>query len=719
MQQANGLFEMFGVSGSDVPTAISGMTDEFQPWKPFFANEFRRVTNETEVDAIGNTIRYINGIGRMIYMTEYINSMRMLEKGVRENYSQHQVITEIEKTNELMKDREASGRAKFTKYYEEEQRLLKKTDKITENARQKRLEEVRRMKIKAVNETNEALKGMKEKKLKFEEMLTGMSKDGGAATHLSVLAGWLKEYTNLVAGKNARIDRITEELVRRKGYSWYQVIDRQLSSAYVGYNVGSATTNVIPLVNALSQINKFSVAKGLFDTIRYWNNSDGMIEKSDFLSKRIIDASFTNTMWGKAIDYGFVLMRLVDKFSSQTIFRAKYLEGLSQGKTEAEAIKQADISAEKIMGDRTATNVPVLFKSKLANIVVKFQLEQVNNLQNITVDNFKTDWSKDAGKLGKQLAEKNPATYNVLRATYNLLNYFALAFVLNLGFMALLGRKPAFDLIGLFQDLMKIFGDEKETEGEKVWKAVKKFAEQIPFAQTLTGGRVPIGGALPNVEDLVRGKSTLSKEIKKPAKLLLPGGGGQIAKTVEGIETVRREGYYKDTLSGEALQYSVKKTPANMAKAAVFGRSSLPETNKFYEEGERGLSAKQTIEQKELGISPEDYLTNRSLPSKISKAKTRVERNQAKVDIVNAYNETKDPTLFLPLLDNKLNRTVKEEKQEVILTDEEYKSYVNDIVDFSKKLQVRAVNVRQYEILSEKLNEFVKRKNDKIFKSKK
>lgn len=63
-------------------------------------------------------------------------------------------------------------------------------------------------------------------------------------------------------------------------------------------------------------------------------------------------------------------------------------------------------------------------------------------------------------------------------------------------------------------------------------------------------------------------------------KLVLPFGGNQLKKTLQGLGTVSAGKQMSST--GKTSLYKIKKTPGNYVRGAIFGKSALPEAQKYY-----------------------------------------------------------------------------------------------------------------------------------------
>lgn len=419
--------------------------------------------------------------------------------------------------------------------------------------------------------------------------LRGLEKtlrDGIPGNHLSNFVAELGEYTNILAGKKAMIDRAAEDVMGRTIYTIINNLKKRTGANMVGANVSSALTNYIPLTQAAATTDKRSFVKGMIDTISNIFKNDGFVDSSDFLTRRIGSDPLSIKSWQKAANWMF---DAVDGFTAQVVVRSKYLEGIKKGLTHSQAIKQADDWAVRMMADRTAGALPTLFNSQSLGILTQFQTEVNNQLSFIFKDIPRNATSKAA-------------------AASAIGQVFLYGYIFNNLYERVVGRRPAFDPINIAMDAAKGYaeGEEGTTRG-----LIVDVAEQLPFSSILTGGRIPIGAYLPNVVGMIQGevKPTSLKEWAKPLALLPPTGGGQIKKTLEGALSLKKGGNYSSYLSPDAkLRFPVERTPANIGRSLLFGQYSTPEAREYFDKNRRMLSEYQTKAfqyAKEYGIDPE------------------------------------------------------------------------------------------------------------------
>ena len=138
--------------------------------------------------------------------------------------------------------------------------------------------------------------------------------------------------------------------------------------------------------------------------------------------------------------------------------------------------------------------------------------------------------------------------------------------------------------------------------------------EDMPYSSVLTGGRIPIQSALP-ISEFFKGKDQYGNEKSRLETLseaapyyLLPGGYGQIKKTVAGLNMFSDEhpvaGSYTD--SGN-LRFPVEDTLLNRAQAAVFGQYASSNARDYFDNERQSLKKNQIQEFVDVDIPIRDY----------------------------------------------------------------------------------------------------------------
>lgn len=397
------------------------------------------------------------------------------------------------------------------------------------------------------------------------------------STHLNTFVANLTEYTNQLAGKKAMVDRAAEDVVGRRVYGVVDRLRKQFGANAVGANISSALTNFIPLTQSAATTRKDAFLKGLAEAGRSAVHDDGFVAKSDFLTRRFGSAKLDMSAWDKAADKASILFKAVDRFVAESIVRGKYHEGLSQGLKADAALARADDWAARIMADRSIGGQPNLFGSKTLGLITQFQLE-VNNQMSFLAK----DIPRNYGKLGTANALAQVTLYS---------------FLFNNIYEKVAGRRPAIDPIGVALKSYEDFNNPDISKGQATLNTVNRVSDSLPFTSILTGGRIPLEGGLPNPMDTIKAVAegdtkTIKKELSKPAFYLLPPfGGGQVKKTLEGMNAFNQGASTSDT---GRVRFPIPQTTENQVKTALFGQWSTPEADKYIREGFKTLGDKQS-----------------------------------------------------------------------------------------------------------------------------
>ena len=350
--------------------------------------------------------------------------------------------------------------------------------------------------------------------------------------HLSNYAAWLTEYTNNLAGKKSGIDRSVEKLLGRNIYSTLNTIKKQVGSNMTGFNVSSALSNFVSVIQGGSKTKKLSMVRGSISTFKNIFAKDNFIDKSDFLTNRFGSDRISKTMWEKASNAGQVFMNATDYFTANLIVRSKYYENLSKGMSESEAIKKADDFGARIMGDRSLGATPVLFNSKTLGVVTQFQFEVFNQYDSMIHDTIQ-DYKVTKDNKGALRAS--------MGAVWSLGQLMAFSYFFNNAYEAVLGNRPAFDVVDIIRTAFGLDDDDdsEDTLKDNVQQASKKFIEGLPIINLFSeNARIPTASGIPNPIKLATGESTIKDEAKKLIYLLPPTGGNQAKKTYQGAKAL-------------------------------------------------------------------------------------------------------------------------------------------------------------------------------------
>ncbi len=536
---------------NDIPTDIAGMTESFKPNRSWQSFNKQRINDKTDYSFMKGFDSYLQGSLDWIYHIDDIMKRRVFENRIRYDHSDNGIKEQIQE--------------------------IYKNNEFDTNAKQEQID------------------------LVFRE----------AENPLNNFIIDFRTRTNTLAGKKSSMDRGMEEFTSRKFYSTMTNISNRVTANMVVGSISSALTNFIPITQSWGEVSLKSSLRAMKDTIKSTFKDDGTIDKSDFLTNRFKDVeNLYQTTWDKVIDKAGFMMEAIDNFTSQTVWRSKYLENMSKGMSEAEAIKNADEFAEGLIAGRSRGNMPTIFDSKnpLIKMATAFQLE-VNNQYRYMFKDMPQDMKNESvAKLAKGYA-----------------TMFIGANVYNALYSSLTGRDAAFDPIGIIQELLSdLFDDEEDEPADIIMNLTDNLLEEVPFVGGLLGGgRVPISSALPyddgilgafegTITDLTEGDlKNLTKEwlSSAGAYLLLPAGGGQIKKTAQGLSMFLDDdlpiaGSYTD--SGK-LRFTVEETMDEMIKAGFFGQYASKTARQYFDENRSPLNDKKTQELIDLDVPIEKY----------------------------------------------------------------------------------------------------------------
>lgn len=569
---------LFGIdlTDSELPMDIAGRTEDFKPRTPWSGNVLQRKGKATDYDALRIFDQYIEGVSNIVHHTEDIGNVRALSDYMRYSFSEESVKKQID---EIYKNKSLS--------------IEDRNKKIAEIYKQ--------------NAENHKLQNYVQN---------------------------LDEYANQLAGKKSSIDRSVEKtLLGRKYYKAVTGISNRVAGNMVAGNIGSALTNIIPITQGLGRTRTTSQLKGLGEALLYMKNGemDELTKRSSFLATRGgTERTYKNwlqrleTAGGKVNPLQW--MEAADTFSTQAVWRARYYDNLKDGMGQAAAIKEADTFARNLFAGRSKGSMPTIFSSKALKPLTMFQLEVNNQLSHIIKDIPREEQKNAVG---------------MFRA------YMGIAigaYIYNDLYEKMTGRRSALDPIGIareaygdatgetLRNTLDILGDaisgngvqltekrEKKAPSAVIQGVADELADNTPFVGGLFfgGRRIPLKSAAPHpikagkhFADAMRGEERWGKalqEINKEAisplatYMMLPIAGGQVNKTIKGLNMMRKGGSYTQTNKGEQLQFAVDKDKkANWAQALLFGKWATDGGKAYMKDKSMKLGEKQTETYKKL-----------------------------------------------------------------------------------------------------------------------
>ena len=290
---------------TEIPTDIAGITETFKPNRSWQSFNKRRTSDDTDYSFMKGLDTYVHGSLDWIYHIEDIQKRRAFENQIR--------------------------------YVHSEQGIKDKIEAIRNN------------------EEYDADEAQKQIDLVYNE----------AGNPLHNFVQDLQDGTNALANKKSDLDRTVEKLANRKVYSTMTNISNRVTGNMVAGSVSSALTNFIPITQSWMQVSPVRSLQAMGETIRSIRKDDGMIGKSDYLTNRLrAEENLYKTGWDKTSKFVGFMMEGVDSFTSQVVWRSKYIDNISKGMSENAAIKNADQFAENVMAGRSRRNMPTIFNSK-------------------------------------------------------------------------------------------------------------------------------------------------------------------------------------------------------------------------------------------------------------------------------------------------------------------------------------------------------------------
>lgn len=399
----------------------------------------------------------------------------------------------------------------------------------------------------------------------------------------------IEEYTNLLANKRSTMDRGIEQFIGRDYYNFAKALENRVAANMVAVNPGSWLTNFIPISQAWAEVSAGDILTSMRDTLSAMVKDDGFRTKSDFLTNRAGSDPLVLSWTQDASKILTKPMEWIDMFTSETVVRARYNSNLKLGMSETAAMEEADSFAASLIADRSKGALPTIFESHnpFTKLFTQFQVEVNNQLSYLYRD------------LPRNLKERGKKSLAVA-----LLKFMLGAWLYDELYEAIVGRRPALDPLNMLNELSgDLFGYALPNTIELAvdmitGNDVSLATERTDAATALANFGKELGGQLPFIGGPVfdGGRLPIQSAFKDPlAYLLLPFGGGQLSKFVNGVNAVAEGGVYGEDAEGNpTLKYPVERNVKDALTAMVFGTTSTKGGQEWIDRGFGGFSAKQT-----------------------------------------------------------------------------------------------------------------------------
>lgn len=634
----------FNASATRLPAEIAGRTEDFRPnkrWTPFFQS---REGTQTEYDIVHGFESYVTYLSDVLFHTDDIQKIRALENYTRLG-GKNDFKNSLAEAIELSRSGQRDEKLDFL-------REMKRVDDFAEPT---------------TAEINKQLD-------QYIAELFAAEKNN---TRYSDLAVWLKNYGDVLAGKQFGGDRGVEHRGGRGILKLGTQLTQAFARANVAGNVSSAVNQIAQLPTILGERSKRSIAQATAEF------STGKLRQfqmdSDFITgKKGVDY-ISNTFADSFMSGMFKPAEFVDTTMSTIAARAAYLDAIRDGKTHEEAMRAADAYARSIMGDRTKGAKPLMFHSKtpVMQMVNMFQIEALNSWEHVSQD-LPRQFRQIAAESGKAKAAR------VLSSV--ILKTVLAAFVVNRVTEEIYGGTPApFDIIGMSMNFIAsgeglttndwirymfnkasnaMFGvdlfDDVPTPqegfdwGNAVEDTLYNISNEVPFLSNLSG-MVGVGDRTLMMPDLFgKGKDLwdaatehglLSPESGEALLGLVTQaipGGRQINKTYSGIKTIVEGGRTKGFGDKGRLQYPVERNVGTALQNILFGPNATPQANAYWASGLSSLSTKDTQTWQTLSKDGADPIETYNLLHEFIKinADDTLTSDQAQRDIRDAINNS-------------------------------------------------------------------------------
>lgn len=399
----------------------------------------------------------------------------------------------------------------------------------------------------------------------------------------------IEEYTNLLANKRSTMDRGIEQFIGRDYYNFAKALENRVAANMVAVNPGSWLTNFIPISQAWAEVSAGDILTSMRDTLSAMVKDDGFRTKSDFLTNRMGSDPLVLSWTQDASKILTKPMEWIDMFTSETVVRARYNSNLKLGMSEPAAMEEADSFAASLIADRSKGALPTIFESRnpFTKLFTQFQVEVNNQLSYLYRD------------LPRNLKERGKKSLAVA-----LLKFMLGAWLYDELYEAIVGRRPALDPLNMLNELSgDLFGYALPNTIELAvdmitGNDVSLATERTDAATALANFGKELGGQLPFIGGPVfdGGRLPIQSAFKDPlAYLLLPFGGGQLSKFVNGVNAVAEGGVYGEDAEGNpTLKYPVERNVQDALTAMVFGATSTKGGQDWIDRGFSRLTAKQT-----------------------------------------------------------------------------------------------------------------------------
>lgn len=514
---------------------------------------------------------------------------------------------------------------------------------------------------------------------------SGEDKETPPPINLPRLASTLKQWTDTVSGKQNIFDRSLESMVGRPALAVMRAITRQFGLNVIGGNVGAAVTHAIPMVYTLATVDKGAAFHGLYGTLtspllENFRKIDGI--QSDFLTRRFGKEEIQPTLGEKTAAVISAPFHWVDQFISRFAVESKYHEGIAKGMTPPDAMKAADNYASRVIGDRSAGNLPPIMSTKTLGWLTQFQIEVNDNLRVLMHDIPRWEGG------------------NVPKIANRFVQFAVYSYLFNQTMQYIKGSGKGLDPIDMGLTLAGL-NDEghDQTLSNRLSSVGADLLKELPFTSVPTGGQIPALQPLQQaITDATNGAPLKALQGVLASFASPVGGGQQLQKSLTAIQAWR-QGYVTDSRGN--ITATVPHTIPTLAQGVLFGKSAFDSVKKANSEiSNLDATLKEGQAASKLKNTQADNIWAQLKTMPADQAKTQLEQiatsdpDMAKRVIASAKADaagiTKQDTLLKTLgVTNGARADYIANQLKEMSTDAEKKAYLSDLAD--KKILTAAV----------------------------
>lgn len=429
---------------------------------------------------------------------------------------------------------------------------------------------------------------------------------------MSKFVNYLSNYTNSLAGKTDNLDRAIRDRFGEKGLNTIKTLNQRVRANALLGNVRTAVTQIFNIPNGIGVLSQkggvgtmSDVAKGSFEFLTNMFSDTAPHNQSPFLNARFFDFETGKTGIGKTInDFTSAMLTKGDEVATKMIWYSAYNQAQRMGVDDA--ITYADDITRRSVAGRSIGEIPLALQSNIMNLIIPFQVETNNALNTL-----------------KGLARD--------KAISSVLAILIADWLFNNLSEELYGDRILFDPIDVIQSGI----EDQDSAQDITTRMAGELISQIPGSnylislfgldeyqtEKLFGDSDPTWYGLGNIGLQSIGDIAYNLWTGKPedaisdlvANYLMPGGGRQLQRTIEGAqvmgglpqlvtrtdeegnktkEWVKEPIYY--TGSGKIGFVTDPTDPIDYATALLFGKWATDEGREYIESGFKTASQTET-----------------------------------------------------------------------------------------------------------------------------